>query len=129
MTKSSSSETTRSPVQWFVECDAFTNESLERELSARGLGSDAISKYVDMLGSDGKSHDVLSIPSSFVRRLMATKTNDGRYVFRLWKRNGSDGLLSPADFLNQGAMRRTKSFRSAADRLNAILAAKAAKAT
>jgi hypothetical protein len=115
-------------VQWFVECDAFTNESLERELSARGLGSDAVSKEVGALGSDGKLHDVLAIPSGFVRRLMAARANDRRFKFRIFKRNGPNGLLSPADFLDQKPAGQRKKLQSVAARLNEILDAKAAKA-
>lgn len=116
-----------SAVQWFVECDAFTNESLERELSARGLGSDLVSKAVGVLGSDGKSHDVLAIPSSFVRRLMAARANDHRFKFRIFKRNGPEGVIFPADFLEKKPIGQTGKFRSAAARLNAIMAARAAK--
>ena len=86
-------------VQWFVECDAFTNESLERELAARGLGSDVVSAEIGLLGSDGKPHDVLAIPSVFVRRLMAARANDRRFKFRIFKRNSAGGVIYPADFL------------------------------
>lgn len=92
-------ETKRSAVQWFVECDPFTNESLERELSARGLGSDQVSAMVGLMGSDGKSHDVLAIPSGFVRRLMTARANDRRFKFHIFKRNGAEGVIYPADFL------------------------------
>lgn len=115
-------------VQWFVECDVFTNESLERELSARGLGSDAVSKEVGVLGNDGKPHDVLAIPSGFVRRLKAARANDHRYKFRIFKRNGPNGLLSPADFLDKKPVSQMKEREGAAARLNEILEAKAAKA-
>lgn len=91
----------KSAVQWFVECDPFTNESLERELSARGLGSDLVSAKVGIMGSDGKPHDVLAIPSGFVRRLMAAKANDRRFKFRIFKRNGAEGVIYPADFLGK----------------------------
>lgn len=91
-------------VQWFVECDPFTNESLERELSARGLGSDSVSAEVGLMGSDGKPHDVLAIPSGFVRRLMAARANDRRFKFRIFKRNGAEGVISPADFLEKKAL-------------------------
>ncbi len=90
-----------SAVQWFVECDTFTNESLERELSARGLGSDLVSAEVGLMGSDGKPHDVLAIPSGFVRRLMAAKANDSRFKFKIFKRNGAEGVIYPADFLTK----------------------------
>lgn len=88
-------------VQWFVECDPFTNESLERELSARGLGSDLVSAEVGLMGSDGKPHDVLAIPSGFVRRLMVARVNDRRFKFRIFKRNGAEGVIYPADFLGK----------------------------
>lgn len=117
------------PVQWFVECDAFTNESLEAELSARGLGSDHVSRYVDMPGSDGKPHDVLGIPSGFVKRLMAAKARDSRYVFRLWKRNGPEGAIYPADFLGQKKLFQTAKFKAAVARLEEIKEAKAAKSS
>ena len=115
-------------VQWFVECDAFTNESLERELSARGLGSDAVSKEVGVLGSDGKLHDVLAIPGGFVRRLKAARANDHRYKFRIFKRNGPNSLLSPADFIDKKPARQMKEQEGIAARLNKILEAKAVKA-
>lgn len=111
-------------VQWFVECDAFTNESLERELSARGLGSDHVSKHVDMPGSDGKPHDVLAIPSSLVRRLKAAKANDGRFHFRFWKRNGPNGVISPADFVEKKPLSQTAEVRRVIARLSAIKKAK-----
>jgi len=104
----------RPAVQWFVECDPFTNESLERELSARGLGSDQVSAEVGLMGSDGKPHDVLAIPSGFVRRLMAARANDRRFKFRIFKRNGAEGVISPADFLGKkppsGEMARAHAF-------------------
>lgn len=81
--------TANQPVQWFVECDTFTNESIERELSARGLESDAISAHFDALGNDGKLHNVLGIPSTFIKMLKGAKVNDTRFQFRFWKRNGT----------------------------------------
>lgn len=93
--------TGKSSVQWFVECDAFTNESIEQELASRGLGHDAISRYADMAGSDGKLHDVLLIPSTFVKKLKSVGSNDKRFQFRFWKRNGSKGIISPADFVER----------------------------
>ncbi len=114
-------------VQWFVECDAFTNESLERELSARGLGSDHVSKHVDMPGSDGKLHDVLAIPSNFVRRLKDAKANDRRFQFRFWKRNGSKGVVYPADFVEKKPLSRTAEAQRIIARLDAIKKEKTAR--
>ena len=107
-------------VQWFVECDAFTNESIESELASRGLGSDAISRYTDMAGSDGKPHDVLLIPSTFIKKLKSAKSNDQRFRFRFWKRNGSKGLIHPADFVEKKSISETEKFRAVARRLNEI---------
>lgn len=110
------------PVQWFVECDTFTNEALEQELAARGLGHDYVSKHVGMMGSDGRPHDVLEIPAPFIKKLRAAKKRDSRFVFKFWKRNGSEGDISPADFLKERGVRDTKVVKSAAARLNEITA-------
>lgn len=110
------------PVQWFVECDPFTNESLERELAERGLGHDHVSKHVGMMGSDGKRHDVLAIPAAFIKKLRAAQKHDPRFVFNFWKRNGPEGDIHPADFLKQGSLQRTAPVKSAAARLDELMA-------
>jgi len=110
----------KQPVQWFVECDAFTNESIEQELASRGLGSDALSAKRDVLGSDGKLHDVLCIPSTFVTMLKSAKKNDRRFQFRFWKRNGSQGIISPADFVEQWPLSQTEKVQRILARLEAL---------
>jgi hypothetical protein len=115
------------PVQWFVECDTFTNEALERELAERGLGHDSVSKHIGMEGSDGKPHDVLAVPAPFIRKLLAAKKRDSRFVFKFWKRNGPEGVISPGDFLKDQGVRRTAPVKSAAAQLNAIVAKRAGK--
>ncbi|HCJ45865.1 MAG: hypothetical protein GW815_03275 [Candidatus Moranbacteria bacterium] len=119
-----SKESGKSTVQWFVECDAFTNESIERELALRGIGYDSISRYPDMVGSDGKSHDVLLIPSTFVKKLKSARVNDKRFRFRFWKRNGSRGTMYPADFVEKKPISETEKFRAIAKRLSEISIAK-----
>ncbi len=111
-------------VQWFVECDVFTNESIEQELASRGLGHDSISRYPDMIGSDGKLHDVLLIPGTFVKKLKSARLNDRRFQFRFWKRNSSKGTIYPADFVEQKPLSETEKFRAIAKRLSEISLAK-----
>jgi hypothetical protein len=92
-------------VQWFVECDPFGNESLARALAEQGIG-DAENKHVGMLGSDGKEHDVWQVPAGFVTRLRQAKRGDGRFAFRFFVRNGPEGPIRPADFLEKKASSR-----------------------
>lgn len=104
----------KSPTQWFVECDPFSNESVERALSECGI-SDAESKFVGISGSDGKKHDVVMIPPEFVKKLRAAKRGDRRFRFRFFKRNGPEGVIYPADFLER--KRKSKRLLEAAKRL------------
>lgn len=91
----------QSEVQWFVECgNPFSNESVTCMLAEIGIG-DAESKYPSMLGSDGKPHDVILIPSDFVKKIRAAKQGDSRFKYRFFKRNGKNGVISPADFLER----------------------------
>jgi len=46
-------------------------------------------------------HDVLLISSGLVKRLKSAKANDGHFHFRFWKRNGQNGDISPADFVEK----------------------------
>lgn len=91
-------DTSARSVQWFVECNPFSNESLQSALAEHGI-SDAESKQVEELGSDGKPHDVTQIPGNFVKMMRAAKQGDKRHKFRFWKRNGSEGVIYPADFV------------------------------
>lgn len=113
--------TEKTAVQWFVECDPFTNESLESGLAEYGI-SDAESKFVGVPGSDSRKHDVILIPSSFVKKLRAAKQCDKRFKFRFWKRNGPEGIIYPADFVEKKAP--IKKLREAEERLKEIRVAK-----
>ncbi|MDP3957801.1 MAG: hypothetical protein Q8Q10_04885 [bacterium] len=86
--------------QWFMECGNFSNESVQRELAEWGI-SDYESKHPKMPGSDGKKHDVIEVPSSFVKKARDAKQTDERFKFRFWKRNSAKGKIYPADFVEQ----------------------------
>src|SRR3989344_4488180 len=89
------------PGQWFVECgDAFSNESLTGMLAEQGI-TDAESKCVGILGSDGRKHNVFRIPSRFVTLLRSAKRGDARFKFRFFKRSGNAGVIYPADFVEK----------------------------
>lgn len=107
----------RPAVQWFVECNPFSNESVQRALAEQGIG-DAESKYVGMLGSDGKEHDVILIPSNFVTKLREAKQGDKRFKLRFFKRNGSEGVIYSADFVEKRSP--TKKLREAEERLKEV---------
>lgn len=99
-------------VQWFVECgDAFTNEALAMVMAAQGRGG-ADSQSALVQGTDGKSHSVWRIPGTLVTRLRREKSENKRYRFSFFKRQGAEGPISPAKFLEQrrlsSAMKRAK---------------------
>lgn len=112
---------TKSTVQWFVECNPFSNESLQRALAEHAI-NDAESKHIGVFGSDGKPHDVTRIPASFVKKLLTAKQGDKRFNFRFFKRNGTRGVIYPADFLEKPRM--DKKLREAREQLTEILATK-----
>ena len=89
-------------VQWFVECrgDLMSNESLAVALAEIGIDADEV-RHPGMLGNDGRHHDVWQVPSDFVKKLRAAKRGDKRFQFRFWKRNGSEGKIYPADFIEK----------------------------
>lgn len=97
-------------VQWFVECGLFANESVESALAEWGI-SDAESKHAGILGNDGKKHDVIQIPAGFVKKVRGAKQADVRFKFRFWKRNGEEGKIYPADFVEK--LRMSKKIRVA----------------
>lgn len=114
----------KSKEQWFVECgNVIANESLAMSLAEIGI-SEAEAKHTGMQGSDGKKHDVWQIPSDFVKKLRSAKQSDGRFKFRFWKRSGSKGDISQADFVEKS--KPSKELQKAEAKLKKIRA-KAAK--
>lgn len=89
-------------VQWFVYCGnkQIPNESLAAALNEIGI-TEAEAKHPGMQCSDGKKRDVWHIPANFVDKLRAAKQSDARYAFRFFKRNGSEGVIYPADFIEK----------------------------
>lgn len=92
-------------VEWFVECIGLaSNEALARALNEIGIG-DAEAKYPDMPVSNGRTLDLIRIPSRHIRKLREEMRGNSSLKFRFFKRNGSRGPVSSADFV----MRRRKS--------------------
>lgn len=110
------------PVQWFAECgNLLSNERLAEVLAGIGM-SEAECKHPAMEGSDGKTHDVWQIPGRFVNALKIANRSDDRLKFRFFKRNGPNGLISPASFVGQ--RKRSKGFVAAKKRLEELQAVK-----
>jgi hypothetical protein len=114
----------KSKEQWFAECgNMISNESLAMSLAEIGI-SEAEAKHPGMQGSDGKKHDVWQIPSDFVKKLRSANQSDSRFKYRFWKRNGSEGVIYPADFVEKP--KPSKELQKAKAKLKKIRA-KAAK--
>jgi hypothetical protein len=112
-------------VQWFAECgNPLSNERLAEALAGIGM-SEAECKHPAMEGSDGKTHDVWQIPGRFVKALKIANQADIRLSFRFFKRNGSKGIISPADFVEK--RKKSRKLLDAKKRLGELQAAKAGK--
>ena len=97
--KKASASKKRPKGEWFLKCsNPFTNESVAAALADRAIG-DGESKAVAMLGNDGKEHDVLRVPAYLIQIFLNAKLGDPRFKFRIFKRDGPEGVIRPADFL------------------------------
>ena len=113
--------------QWFVEYkNPDDGVRLREYLALHSIGDE--NTLVGEVGSDGRPHDVIEVPGSFITKLREAKyqkRTDPIFRFRFWKRDGQNGTLFPADFIEKrpemAAVKRAK------ERLAEILDAKAAE--
>lgn len=113
--------------QWFVECNnPDDGVRLRKYLALHGIGDENM--LVGEVGSDGRPHDVIEVPGSFITKLRDAKRfkrTDPIFRFRFWKREGRYGTLFPADFIEK--RREMTVVRKAKARLKEIQDAKVAE--
>ncbi len=89
--------------QWFVEYkNPDDGVRLREYLSLHGIGDE--NTLIGEMGSDGRMHDVIEVPGSFITKLRDAKYHkrtDPIFRFRFWKRSGRHGTLAPADFIEK----------------------------
>ena len=121
----------RLPGEWFAECmNAFSNEGLAAFLSAQVSGYESELKSEEVPCNDGVPRPLFRILGRHVRQLLKLQEGSNVLKFRIWWR-GHDGLDAyPKDFIGSEERPRSSGpFKSGADRLKAIKAARAAKVT
>jgi hypothetical protein len=90
----------KSDTQWFVEpLDYFTNEAIARVLAREGLVDEA--EQVGVVDKYGKVHNLWRVPGGKIQLLHRAKKTESRFQFRFWLRNGQNGIINPADFIEK----------------------------
>lgn len=115
--------------EWFAECgNNDSNNRLAEALAAQGFGYDCLGKNEQVACHDGKERPMFCIPGAFVRRIIRAKKGSNVLQFCFWKRAHHDVPAYPMDFIERDdKVRRSVRYKSGAERLRAIKAAKAAK--
>ena len=116
-------------VEWFAEClTSHSNEGLAAFLSEQGSGYDSELKSVAVPCHDGVSRALFRILGRHVKQLLKSQEGSDVLKFRIWSR-GHDGLDAyPKDFIgSEGRPRTPGPFKSGAEKLKAIKAAREAK--
>lgn len=128
MPKKMSKKRNRPPGEWFVECkNSFSNNGLAAFLSEQGSGYDSELKSVIVLCNDGVRRPLFRILGSQVRPLLSQEKSNDVFKFRIWKRDHDSATAYPMDFIAaSGGARGSKQYKSAADKLKAERAARAA---
>lgn len=112
-------------VEWFAQCqNNDSNRALGEALAAHGFGYEGVSECKAVRCYDGRRRKFFRLPDGFVTLVLTSKQGSDVLKFRLWKRNGRNAKAYPGDFLEQGKLKQGPRYRSAADKLKAIKAAR-----